>query len=258
MKKKINYEIEGTGDTIVLLHGFLESLEIWDYYSENLSKEYRVVRIDLPGHGKSDVINSVHTMELMAEAVKTVLDKEGVNKCIMAGHSMGGYTTLAFAEQYPEYLKGLVLFHSAAHADSEEVKKNRDRMVKLVEQDRLGFINNFIPGLFAPDNIKRFSKEIDNLKNSAAQTSKKAIVAALKGMKERTEKISLLKNITIPVIYIIGKEDSRIPTDVALKQAALPNRCSVLLLGDVGHMGYIEAKDETLKALKCFANQLFS
>jgi pimeloyl-ACP methyl ester carboxylesterase len=256
-EKKINYEIEGTGDTIILLHGFLESLGIWDYFSENLSKEYRVVRIDLPGHGKSDVINSVHTMELMAGAVKSVLDKEGVNKCIMAGHSMGGYTTLAFAEQYPEYLKGLVLFHSAAHADSEEVKKNRDRTVKIVEEDRLGFINNFIPGLFAPDNIKRFSKEIDNLKNSAVHTSKKAIVAALKGMKERTGKISLLKNTTIPVMYIIGKEDSRIPTDVALKQAALPNRCNVLLLGGVGHMGYIEAEDETLKALKCFAESIF-
>lgn len=255
--KTINYKIEGTGKTIVLLHGFLESLEIWDYFSENLSKEYNVIRVDLPGHGKSEVIDSVHTMELMADAVKSVLDKEGIDKCIMAGHSMGGYTTLAFAEQYPEYLNGFVLFHSAAHADNEEAKRNRDRTVKIVENDRVGFINNFIPSLFAPSNIKRFSKEIQKLKNSAEQTSKEAIIAALKGMKERTEKISLLKNTKIPVMYIIGKQDSRIPTKVALEQVALPYRCSVILLGDVGHMGYIEDRDETLKAITCFADSIF-
>jgi len=251
----INYEIEGTGDTIILLHGFLESLEIWDYFSKNLSNEYRVIRIDLPGHGKSDIIDSVHTMELMADSVKSVLDEEDIKKCVMVGHSMGGYTTLAFADQYPDYLKGIALFHSAAHADSEEIKINRDRTIKIVEKDRAGFINNFIPGLFAPDSIATFSEEIENLKKQAANTSKQAIIAALKGMKERTEKITLLKTVGFPVMYIIGKEDSRIPTTIAMKQAAIPNRCYITLLGGVGHMGYIEAKEETLNAVKCFAEQ---
>jgi hypothetical protein len=56
-------------------------------------------------------------------------------------------------------------------------------------------------------------------------------------------------------MYIIGKEDSRIPTTIAMKQAAIPNRCYITLLGGVGHMGYIEAKEETLNAVKCFAEQ---
>ncbi len=252
---KINYKTGGKGNTIVLLHGFLESLNIWDYFSQELAKGYNVVRIDLPGHGKSENIDSVHTMELMADSVKAVLDEEGINKCVMVGHSMGGYTTLAFADQYPDYLKGFVLFHSAAHADSEEIKINRDRTVKIVEKDRAGFVNNFIPSLFASDNIAKFSKEISNLKKQAAITSKQAIIAALRGMKERTEKITLLKTVNIPLMYIIGKEDSRIPTTIAMKQAAIPNRCYVTLLGGVGHMGYIEAKEETLNAVKCFAEQ---
>ena len=254
--KRINYKIEGKGNAIVLLHGFLESLNIWDDFTKELATDYKVIRIDLPGHGKSENIETVHTMGLMAESVKAVLDAEGIKKCVMVGHSMGGYTTLAFAEQYPDYLKGFTLFHSAAHADSEETKANRDRTIAIVENDRAGFINNFIPDLFAPDNVKRFSKEIESLKKTAANTSKEAIIAALKGMKERTEKLSLLRTIAIPVMYIIGKEDSRIKTDIALGQAALPYRCSVALLGGVGHMGYIEAGEETLKAIKCFAESI--
>ncbi len=254
--KKINYKIDGQGNAIVLLHGFLESLNIWDNFSEELSKYFKVIRIDLPGHGKSENIDNVHTMELMADPVKAVLDQENIDKCVMVGHSMGGYTTLAFADQYPGYLNGFALFHSAAHADSDEVKANRDRTVKIVESDRAGFINNFIPSLFALENIKRFSKEIEELKKQAGKTSKEGIVAALKGMKERGEKLSLLKSTTIPVMYIIGKEDSRIPTEVALEQVALPYRCSVTLLGGVGHMGYIEAKEETLFAVRCFAESI--
>ncbi len=253
--KKINYRTAGKGNTIVLLHGFLESLNIWDYFSQELAKGFNVVRIDLPGHGKSENIDSVHTMELMADSVKAVLDEEGIKKCVMVGHSMGGYTTLAFEDQYPDYLKGFVLFHSAAHADNKEAKINRERTVKIVENDRVGFINNFIPSLFAPDNIAIYSNEIENLKKQAANTSKQTIIAALRGMKERTEKITLLKSVGIPVMYIIGKEDSRIPTTIAMKQAAIPNRCYVTLLGGVGHMSYIEAKDETLEAVKCFAGQ---
>jgi len=255
--KKINYKISGSGNCIVLLHGFLESLLIWDNFTDKLSSEFKLVAIDLPGHGNTDNFSETHTMEFMAETVKAVLDHLGIEECVMVGHSMGGYLTLAFAKQYPEMLNGFCLFHSQAAADSVEAKQNRDKTIKIVMDDRKGFIRNFIPDLFAPSNREIYKDEIEVLKNRANATSKEGIVAALMGMKERSDKTDILKTFDKPILYIIGKEDSRIPVDTALSQCALANRCTVHILGGIGHMGYIEAKDETLSFIKQFCNDVF-
>ena len=100
----IHYKVEGKlhQHTIVLLHGFTESLDIWDDFSAELSVDFKVICIDLPGHGNSGCIGDAHTMELMADVVKTIIDKEKVNECVIIGHSMGGYVALAFAEKYPD------------------------------------------------------------------------------------------------------------------------------------------------------------
>ena len=146
--KKINFTDEGSGNPLVLLHGFLGSLEIWKVFSTELSKKYRVICIDLPGHGKTDNFWGIHPMEFIAETVKAVLDELKIEKCVMTGHSMGGYAALSFAEKYPELLQGLCLFHSHAMPDTPEAKINRERAIKAVSLNRKGFINQFIPELF--------------------------------------------------------------------------------------------------------------
>ncbi len=132
---KINYTITGIGDTIVFLHGFLENLTMWDVFSEKLSETYKVIAIDLPGFGQSDVISENHSMSTMAEAVNSVIKNEGISKCIFIGHSMGGYVALAFAELFEKKLNGIVLFHSQSAADDEEAKINRNRTIKIVENN---------------------------------------------------------------------------------------------------------------------------
>ena len=149
---KVYYTEAGKGRAIVLLHGFMESLHIWDDYAKELSKRYRVICIDLPGHGKSDCFGYVHSMELMADAVNAVLEKLNLRKIFLAGHSMGGYTGLAFAEKYPDKIKGLCLFHSTANADSEERKENRNRALEIVKKNHKKFINQIIPLWFAKEN----------------------------------------------------------------------------------------------------------
>jgi len=253
---KINYKFSGSGNCIVLLHSFLESLRIWDEFMERLSKEFKIIAIDLPGHGLTDNFSEIHRMEFMGETVKAVLDHLNIDNCIMIAHSMGGYVTLAFAEKYPEMLNGICLFHSQAAAVSEEAKQNRERTIKIVNNNHKGFIKNFIPDLFALANRKIYQDEIEVLMKQANTTSKEGIVAALEGMKERSDKIELLKTFDKPVMYILGKEDSRIPADAALAQCGLANRCTVHILGGVGHMGYIEAQNETMNYITNFARQL--
>lgn len=253
--KKIHYQIAGKGNCVILLHGFLESGEVWKSFIRRLSPSFQVITIDLPGHGRSENIGPVSTMNEMAEAVHRVLKTVSAGTCLMVGHSMGGYVTLAYAEKYPRSLKGFVLFHSQAGADSPEARTNRERTIALVEKDYHGYIKNFIPELFDPANVQKFRKEIDNLKNLADQTGKAGIIAALHGMKNRPDRQHVLINSKVPVLFIIGKNDRRIPMELIIPQILLPEHSEMLLLDHVGHMGFIEASGKTFDAIKGFAER---
>jgi len=256
--KNIHYQKEGSGQTIVLLHGFLESLFIWEYFIKKLSTQFQVISIDLPGFGKSDNFSNSHEMEFMADSVKTVLDEEGIHSCVVTGHSMGGYVSLAFAKKYPEMLQGLCLFHSHAAADPKELKTNREQTIKVVEKDHSGFISHFIPDLFAEENITIFPGEIDRLKETAFKTSKEGIIAALRGMKNRVDSTEFLRSFVKPVLFISGKQDKRIPVESILHQASIPPHSEMLILENVGHMGFIEAEKTTMRVLNDFATRCFN
>ena len=173
----INFTDTGKGKVLVLLHGFLGSLEVWNYFAEVLHHEFRIITIDLPGHGKTGNISNIHSMEVMADTVKYVLDFLKIDKCTMIGHSMGGSVTLAFAEMYPERLSAFGLFHSTAYDDSPEVKISRDKMIQAVSMDHKDFIYQFIPGLFPSDRIDLFKEEIKILQKMASGMSKESIIA---------------------------------------------------------------------------------
>ena len=251
-KHLVNYNISGSGPTLVLLHGFLENLSIWDDFTGALSKTNRVIAIDLPGFGKTDIFYENHTMEFMADVVNSVLEDENINHCILVGHSMGGYVSLAFAKKYEVKLKGLVLFHSHAGADDEQGILNRNRTIEIVKKNHKNFISGFIPLLFAEDNIEKYSNTINKLKTDSLQTSAQGVMAALAGMRDRQNNIELLKNLNIPVLFIVGKQDSRIPMSKILPQIALPKHSEALILNGVGHMGFIEARKQTLRTLAHF------
>ena len=253
----IAYQINGKGPAIVFLHGFLESTAIWDNFTEILQNEFRIIAIDLPGHGQSESLAEIHTMKLMAEAVKEVFRVENIEKSILVGHSMGGYVALQFAAENEKLLKGLVLFHSHSGADSDEAKENRRRTINIVTQNKAGFIRQFIPDLFDQRHVAEYSESIRELQDMAALMSPEAIIAALSGMRDRESQLEYLLVSDIPLLFIIGKQDSRMPYNQILAQAVIPSHSEVLLLEDVGHMGYIEAPGKTMQAIRHFALRCF-
>jgi len=255
----IHYKVEGklNQHAIILLHGFTESLDIWDDFSAELSVDFKIICIDLPGHGSSGCIGDAHTMELMADVVKTVLDKEKVNEGVLIGHSMGGYVTLAFAEKYRAFMKGLGLFHSSALPDTPEGKINRAKANEAIEKNHSGFIMSFIPDLFAPEKRKSLENEINVLIAKASEMSKESIIASQRGMMERGDKREVLKNAEYPVLFIAGKQDTRIPFEKVLEQIVLPKDTMAILLHDIAHMGYLEARDKTIYAIKCFVEGIY-
>lgn len=254
-KGSLCYTIAGQGSAVVFLHGFLEDHHIWNSFAEQISKKHTVITIDLPGFGKSSLFNEINSMAFMANAVLYLLNEENIDNCVMVGHSMGGYVTMAFAGLYPDRLKGIVLFHSHAQADSEEAKVNRDRTIKLVRHDKLGFINSFVPLMFAEKNKNKFEEEIVNLRKNAEILSPDAVIAALAGMRDRDDQSALMRELEIPVLFIIGKQDSRITSEIIMPQLSLPANCEAVILDGVGHMGFIEAPGLTYSAVEHFVER---
>jgi pimeloyl-ACP methyl ester carboxylesterase len=255
---KVRYSDSGNGDVLVLLHGFMENLEMWNAYLERLSPLCRVIAVDLPGHGHTGVFGEAHTMEDNASLVKHVLDSAGVKQCIVIGHSMGGYVTLAFAELYPSMVRGLGLFHSTAFADTEEKKEERRRSVFVVKADHRRYVNELVPKLFNPDTVEMFAEEVQQMKAMGCSMQPEAIVAALLGMSTRPDRTEVLKASRVPVLFIWGRKDSVLPVEKQYPLGLLPACSQVLVLEKAGHAGFAEAADECYYAIKGFSEMCFS
>ncbi len=242
---EIHFRTTGDGPAVVLIHGFLENMNMWSRFEKRLSKDYKIVVLDLPGHGKSSNYGQVNTMDFMAKAIKTLLDILNLQKVVIIGHSMGGYVVSAFAHNYQDRLMGFGFFHSHVAADNAEGKINRGRAIKVVSENHKNFISAFIPDLFTPENRIIFKKEISQIQEESKGMEKEGIIAALNGMRERTDGYKLLKTTNYPVLFIIGKEDIRAPMEDLKNQIFMPLKSHVLILNKVAHMGFLEAFDET-------------
>jgi pimeloyl-ACP methyl ester carboxylesterase len=247
---KVYFTSTGKGTAVVLLHGFLENSTMWNDISKHLSKKYRVICIDLLGHGKTENHGYIHTMENQANMVKVVLNHLRLRKYILIGHSMGGYVALAFSKLFPSNIKGLCLMNSTALPDSEEKKIHRNRAIKAVKQNYKTFIKIAIPMLFSEDNRKIFIAEIKQITNDALQILPQGIIAALEGMKTRKNLTSIYKTRNYPIQLIIGKQDPALDYNSLINQTKNTN-VQVIEFAD-GHMSHIENKDDLIIALTDF------
>jgi len=247
---KIRYRSEGKGTAVVLLHGFLENLTMWDAYTSELAMKNRIVTIDLLGHGQTECLGYVHTMEQQAEIVMAVLHHLRLQKFILVGHSMGGYVALVIAQMYPEKIKGLCLMNSTALPDSDEKKKNRDRAIKAVKHNKKTFIKVAIPNLFSEQNKSVYRKEAGEIIKEALQMPTQGVIAALEGMKIRKSRASVLKKNTFNKLLVIGKQDPALEYDSLIKQVKNTN-VKVAEFPD-GHMSHVENKTELFHTIRNF------
>lgn len=253
----VHFDDLGFGKVIVLLHGYLETMDIWSDFAQKLAKHFRVITIDIPGHGKSGKVNDIHDMDLMADAVNTVLTFLRVEKCFLVGHSMGGYVALSFTMKYRFKLNGLCLFHSTPFADTEEKKANRDREIGLIKEGKKEILFNAnIPKGFATDNLEKLAPLVNRAKAIAAENNEEGIIALLEGMKIRADLQNLLKETGLPVLFILGKKDNYIPFDLMYNVAKRTATGEILQLENSGHMGFIEEREVCLTTMTSFVNSL--
>lgn len=255
----IHYRDEGRENpyTVVLLHGFLQNLNVWSSYTLSYMRDLRVITIDLPGHGYSDCYADTHTMDFMAKCVKAVLTKVGVSNCVMVGHSMGGYVALSFATQFPYMLKGLGLINSHIFADNEAKKQQRRNACIQVGTNRPSYVVDFIPNLFDHSCQNTLAHYIKDLQDQSLEMSAQGITAAQKGMMCRPDYLDTLRKLNCPVLFVHGKNDKRIPIELAAAQAMEAQRAELLLLENVGHMAHLEEREYVKLRLKNFVTSCY-
>jgi pimeloyl-ACP methyl ester carboxylesterase len=272
----ISYRVEGKGNPLLLIHGFGEDSHIWDQQISFLKDHCLLIIPDLPGSGKSSLLDSklkvkseklketndqlpsntqnlesstqysaAITIDDYASCIHAILQEEQISSCIMLGHSMGGYITLAFAEKYPSLLKGFGLIHSTAFADTEEKIKIRERSIDLIAQyGAHAFLKTAIPNLFGSTFKKEHYEKVDELMNAAIVFTKEALQQYYRAMILRTDKTTVLQGNPLPILFVIGTEDAAVPMEDMLQQTSMPLHSHIHILQDVGHMSMWEAPEE--------------
>ena len=235
------YEVRGKGAPVMLVHGFTEDRRIWDPFLEGLNEKYQWMIPDLPGSGQSDYNETLHHIKDFADALKAIAEQENCAAFVLIGHSMGGYISLAFAEKYPQMIRGLGLFHSTSYADPVEKKETREKNIQFIHKyGSLPFVELSVPGLFSESFNVEYQGEIVKLVTRYANFKPESLVQYLEIMKKRPETTSVLKTISKPVLFIIGEEDKAVPLKDTLEQCHLPWISYIHILTRTAHMGMIE------------------
>lgn len=249
------YTDQGKGFPILLIHGFCETHEIWSAFSKELSKDFRVLTIDLPGFGNSKLLNSSFSIADVASNVLEWLGELQIKSCVAIGHSLGGYVTLAIAEQEPEVLKAFGLFHSTAYADTEERKLSRNKVIEFVSKHGVQpFIESFIPPLF----FDQSNKHILPLVRLAFQTPPETLIAYVQAMRDRPDRTNVLQFFKNPTLFIAGEKDTGISPESIRKQVGLTAIGTLHILPEAAHMGMFEEEVITLSQVREFLINVLS
>ncbi len=242
---ELAYERRGSGTPLVLLHGFPLDHHTWDFVAPLLEGTFDLILPDLRGFGQSTTVDEMHTLDAFASDIEGLLDHLGIQKAAVTGHSMGGYVALAFAQLYPDRIRGLGLVSTQTLSDPPDRKEGRYKSAaEVAEKGTSGVVDTMTPKFTSDESLQRSARKIMERQKPAAY------IGALKAMAERMDTSSLLASATYPVVIIHGDKDSIIPVDRAREaKSALPDAHFVELPG-VGHLPMMEAVKETAEALK--------
>lgn len=241
----------GSGYPLICLHGYALDHTIWLKVANEIQSGVNLILPDLRGHGKSFASDGVYSMRSMAEDILRVLDLLRIDRAFIAGHSMGGYISLALAENHSDRLSGLALVASHPFADTPEKKKARLEESKKVSQQKS---NEPIT-----DMAQKLSKEsdvIDFCISLISTTNYYGIIGGLAGMAERPEMVDQMNALKIPMFLIAGTNDQLIPIVTIEEMALKIPGLQIEMIKNAGHMLMMEKPEETATALLKFTNQV--
>jgi pimeloyl-ACP methyl ester carboxylesterase len=247
----IAFSQKGTGQALILIHGFCESKEMWKTFSDHLSTSFEVFCPDLPGFGESLFEKKQISLEETAVLLQDWMHENQIMNPIVIGHSLGGYVTLALAELMGQKLKAIGLFHSTAFADDEEKKKIRNKTIEFVKKNGVDkFIDSFVPPLFSEQHRASQSKKIEELIVSGKRSSLQGILAFIAAMRDRKDRFEMWKTFQGPKLMIAGELDPAVKIESS--RLHRPFATYYHEMTGVGHMGMFEQQAEALNTIERF------
>lgn len=244
----IAYEDEGEGIPLVLIHGYPLHRLIWQDQWIGLANDVRVIVPDLRNHGdtvvhgRRDLSEIIHRMDLLAEDIARLLDALRISEpVILNGHSMGGYAVFAFYRSFPQRVRGVILTATRARNDSEVEKANRLKAIKLAQEEGIKPItSSMLPRLLSPVTIEQKPDLVSRVQEIMLGSTLEGVLGDLRGMMERPDSLPILSQMQIPALILVGGDDQIVPLEEArAMKDALPNS-RLEIIDTAGHLPIME------------------
>ncbi|GJL68568.1 MAG: alpha/beta hydrolase [Nitrospirales bacterium] len=249
----VGYSDQGNGTPLVFIHAFPLSKTMWQPQVDALKDTYRVITIDLGGHGESDIVLWNDTLDHYAKGVIHLLDHLGIAQAVFVGLSMGGYILFSIHRHYGNRVHAMVLADSRAQADSEEGKAGRRSMAEVAFSEGASAIADLmLPKLLAPSTIEHHSEIVERVRQMILQTSTAGIVVDLVAMAARPDSTDLLSTMTCPTLVIVGEHDVATPVAESHYMAERIAGSTLVTIPEAGHLSNIEQPAAFNEALRSF------
>jgi pimeloyl-ACP methyl ester carboxylesterase len=254
----LHYREKGHGaPAVVLLHGFPLDGRMWEAQLDALAARNRVIVPDMRGFGQSQPPAGPFTIESFADDVHVLARQLGAVPFVLAGLSMGGYISLAYARKYRETLRALILVDTKAEGDTAEGKEGRAKMIQLARDKGSVAIGDAMqPKLLSPDTIQHKPAIVKALRAMTDNNPPITLEHALAAMRDRPDRSDLLPTLKLPTLILVGDADSITPPSVAESMhRAIPGSQLTIIRG-AGHMSPMEQPEQVNRALLAFLSNL--
>lgn len=215
----MNYKIEGSGETLVFIHGLSDNLMYWEYLASNLKDEYQVLRVELRGHGESELGSDEITIGTYVNDLNNLLEELNISKVNLVGFSLGGLVAMDFAIRHSQKVDSLVLMSSFCKVDDvlyEVLCQFKEALSISFEE----FFDLILPMVLCPEVIEDNKEELMLLRQIASQTANtEAYIKAVEACMDFNVEDDLAK-IDIPTLILAGKYDeiSRLDMQIDLQR----------------------------------------
>lgn len=255
----IGYHDQGSGTPVVLVHGHPFNRSMWSKQVAALSPTCRVIVPDLRGYGETTVTPGKVTLEDMAGDIAALLDALEIDRVILGGLSMGGQIVFEFYHQFPSRVRALILADTQAQAETEQGRIVRyETAQRILDSGMASLANEMLPKLLAAKTFADHPDVVEKVRHMILHTNPEGAAAALRGRAERRDYISLLQQITVPTLIIVGSEDAYTPiSDAQLMHQGIAGSQLVIHEG-IGHMPNMEQPSEFNAALMRFIRPILS
>lgn len=256
--QRLAYRAKGEGEPLLLLHAFPLSHRMWEPQIAAFSGSHRCLAPDFPGFGASELPGEgASRMDDFATDAVALLDHLGISRAVVCGLSMGGYAALALWERHPERIRGLVLADTRSGADAPEGRERRLALAERVLTEGSGFLAGEMPAkLLGASTLEQRPELRRTIAEWSAGARPAGVAAASRGMAERPDRTGLLAGLSVPVLVVVGEEDTLTPPEESRSMAERIPGAELVVIPGAGHLSSLERPEAFNEALRRFLRRL--